>query len=79
MHLGDINSKFFYSVVKAKTARNHISQLSHEVASRLSDFEAIKSMAPSFYENFVHNFKLLECISKCIVKKKLTFQASSWL
>jgi len=64
MHPGDINSKFFFSVVKAKTARNHISQPIHETASRVSDFEAIMSMAPSFYENLVHNFKLLECISK---------------
>jgi len=50
MHLGDRNSKFFHSVVKIKTARNHISQLIDEIGSRVPDFEASKSMAPSFYE-----------------------------
>jgi len=30
-------------------------------------------MAPSFYENFVHNDKLLECISKCYSEEEAHF------
>jgi len=50
MHLGDKNTKFFYSVVKTKQARNKISHLITEDGKEVAYWNQIKVLAPAFYE-----------------------------
>jgi len=49
MHLGDKNTKIFYSVVKVKNARNHISQLISKGITT-TNLNSIKLSAPLYYE-----------------------------
>jgi len=50
MRLGDKNTKFFYSVVKTKQARNNIYHLLSEEGKKVVNWNQIKVLAPAFYE-----------------------------
>ena len=51
LHLGDKNSKFFHSVVKVKTTKNHISSLISDNGTPVTKLEELKVMAPNIIEN----------------------------
>ena len=77
MQLGDKNTKFFYTVVKAKNARNHISKLISEEGIATTDLNSIKLVAPLYYEKLFNQDTYW--IPEVIVKRKLILEASYWL
>jgi len=79
MHLGDRNTKFFYSIVKAKQSRNHIYHLITEEGKVVTDMNLIKDLAPTYYENLFNKDHYWNTFPEVMVKKKLTDQASNWL
>ena len=78
MQLGDKNTKFFYSVVKAKNARNHISELISEEGIA-TDLNSIKLVAPLYYEKLFNEDTCWNIFSEVIANRKLTMKASYWL
>ena len=79
MHLGDKNSKFFHSVVKVKTARNHISSLIYDTGTPISNMEVIKDMAPEYHKKLFNHSGYWNVFTKLVVKKRLTLDAAAWL
>ena len=49
MHQEDRNTQFFYSVVKAKQSRNHISHLINDEGEAATDIGSIKAEAHAFF------------------------------
>jgi len=50
LQLGDRNTKFFYSVVKTKQAKNHIKHLINEKGEPVTDIFGIRVEPPDFFE-----------------------------
>jgi len=79
MLLGDRNTKFFYSAVKSRQAKNHIAHLISEEGVAVSDMNVIKGLAPAYYENLFNQSSYWTVFPQVLVKKKLTSRASQWL
>jgi len=56
MHLGDKDAKNFYSVVKIRQARNHLSHLITEKGEAVTNLTNIKELAHVFYEKLFNHF-----------------------
>lgn len=79
LQLDDKNTKFFYSAVKAKQARNQITHLINEEGETISNLSTIKELAPAFYEKLFNQDSYWTVFPEVIIKRKLTIEATSWI
>ena len=79
LHLGDRNSKFFHSIVKVKTARNHISSLISDNGSPISNHQELKDMASEFYKKLFNHTGYWNLFPKLVPKRRLTAEAATWM
>ena len=61
---------FFHSVVKAKSAKNYISQLINENGVPVSDPATLKELAPSYYQYLFNHKGYWNAFPKGAARKK---------
>jgi len=66
-------------VVKAKSAKNYISQLINENGVSVFDPAALKELAPAYYQYLFNHKGYWNVFPKVVARKKLTTKAASWL
>ena len=79
MYQRDKNTKFFYSVVKTKQARNQISHLINDKGEMVTNMIEIKTEAPAFFERRFNQTCYWNVFPQLIIKRKIIKSASSWL
>jgi len=79
LHLAEKNSKFFHSVVKVKTAKNHISILISDTGIHISNLPTLREMAAEFYKNLFNHAGYWNVFPKLVAKKRLTPDVAAWL
>jgi len=73
------HSKFFHSVVKVKTAKNHISSLISDTGTHISNLPTLREMAAEFYKNLFNHAGYWNVFPKLVAKKRLTPDVAAWL
>jgi len=76
LHLGDKNTRFFYSAARVRQFKNHIAQLICPTGESVSNTASLKAMAPAFYKKLFNQEHYWNVFPRVVVKKKLTLQAS---
>ena len=63
----------------SKTAKNHVSHLINDAGNQVSDSEALKSLAPTFYKQLFNHTDFWNVFPKLVAKKRLTPEAATWM